>query len=1702
MKFSVIKWCVLSVLTGPILFGVHSHATPTLPPSNNKVIVYPTSTETIDQLKQQGITNVRNYGSYWLVQATDAQVNELTRLYGARATKQNDLNYIHLASRSFDPTESEPTVPADLRQKETPGKHLRLLQFCGPIRPEWLKQIHSAGDVQVVSYMPNDAYVIRLDQPTEKKLQAMRGIDNPIQWIGPYHPYYRISSALLNADEKSKHELVDVQIEMAGGSAVEPTMAALKKFGLIQSSFRATREEKVARMTVPLSDIPRIASLEGVLWIERVEPKILLDEVQDLIEAEQTSGPGFGPTNSTGGATFFTNYLGGVTALFTNYLDFLTNTVGGGLQSFTNSSSYAIVDVADTGLDVDGVVQPSFYYLGNPQLRIRVAYAEPGNGGYYDGATVESGCAALNLHFIGTEDFYDHGTRVASVITGYDEETNSVQMLIYSTIVTQAFLDVRFGCNGLGSQSNSVTIPTSPCPITTNLTLTCSAPGFTNIEVDLPTEIIVTNFVDDIHQDPSGFHFGLGVSPFGLIGSSRIWRQTADTTGTPPHARLLPDPQVNLPCLEGNYPTLFFHAYTEGARIQNNSWGEDITFEGLNGGKYDLDAQVYDTAVRDALLVGTSNNVPGPFPLNQEFIIVFAGLSIRGDWGVIGAHGGVGDIRITSPGTAKNVITVCSSQSVRMDGSSCVSRGQSTNSLQMYDLSEYGPTLDGRMKPEIVAPATSVWAAKSLLAAALNATSEIIPVINEGPTGNLGNQTVFSCSVTNLYCPTNFVACFTNATAAPFSTSLDSFAHLDNNGEFTDFEYDCSTGSSYAAPEVSGAIQLLWWYFQNRLTNELGSALLQPSPAMAKAYLCNAARYLPLPDTVLTRTRDTLPSIAQGMGELDLATMFDGVPRAIRDESTPRALSVALIATNPAPQQTYFSQSGQSYEITGQVATGGVPFRVTVAWIDPPGNPAVPGGFQLVNNLDLQVTLGEGSNAAIYKGNQFFENVSTNDPVRGFDSINNMESVFLNPSSMLNGIPGVTSGAPFQVIVRAQNIAGQGVPNVGEPTLGGSNTLNQDFALVVYNVKTNTLSDVPKLGLATNNSCQTAMYVTQYPFSFANNLTKAVYSNVQPSPTAGRGGVDEFFKISLPTAGAQFTASLAGTTFPALLSVWEVQVVPEALLVRSDCGILTEVVSDNSTTPQVSFTADGTNEYYIVVEPQNDGNGGTMTLNVAVTGVPITITPSSLVFSNAVAGGTPSASQVVTYHNGTSRQVSIGNVSIAGANAADFTIVNDGCIGAAISQGGTCTVAVEFAPAISDVGTLVANLVFTDDQTGSPRSIPLSGFATPPSPAVCLSTGASLIFSNQTIGTTSTVQSVTITNCGSLPLTISNNNVTVSGAASIDFFVTTPPACPSLSVGSNCTVQVAFAPSMSGTRTATLNIPNNTTLSPTTVNLQGVGVTPVPLVCLSSSSINFGSVGVGSTSSVQTVTITNCGSLNLVVSGVAITSGNTSNFTVLASTCTTVPTGGTCTVNLQFIPTVGGPQSATLAISDNAFGSPQLVTLNGTGSLSQPDAAIGKTIKTKKMVGFNKINNTGIGQEVSQNVHRQKPAAIQKAIDKDKHGVRYYVAVQNIGSSTDQFSVQSAQVSGGQGWTVEYFLGANTKPADNVDITAGVVAGSYETDAMAPGTITSDSTMIRAEVFADKTLVAKGTTATFTLTFTSASNPAAQDTVRITAVAR
>ncbi len=412
--------------------------------------------------------------------------------------------------------------------------------------------------------------------------------------------------------------------------------------------------------------------------------------------------------------------------------------------------------------------------------------------------------------------------------------------------------------------------------------------------------------------DARGFHYGLGIAPFARVGSTAI-------------------------SFSGGFDSDFEHewesgAYTSGARISSNSWG--LT----NSVDYDADAQAYDQIVRDAQI-----GVPGLQPM----IVVFAA-----------GNSGPRSNSVSSPATAKNVISVGASENDRPAGADGCGIGPSgaDSANDVADFSSRGPAglfnADGRVKPDLMAPGTHIEA-------------------------GVPQSHYFGSSVCTQY--------------FPFGQTL----------------YGWSSGTSHSCPAVAGGAALVYQDFLNK-------GRPAPSPAMVKGYLMNSATYM-----TGAGAADTLPSTNQGMGRMDLGRAFDATPRLLVD------------------QTEILQATGQTFTLSGSVASADQPFRVTLAWSDAPGSTA---GSPWVNDLDLEVSIG----GVTYLGNVFSGAESA--PGGTADIKNNVESVFL---------PAGTTG-DFTITVRATNLAGDGVP-------GNDDTTDQDFALIVYNASDGSPA-IPRIG--------------------------------------------------------------------------------------------------------------------------------------------------------------------------------------------------------------------------------------------------------------------------------------------------------------------------------------------------------------------------------------------------------------------------------------------------------------------------------------------------------------------------------------------------------------------------------------------------------------------------------------------------------------
>jgi hypothetical protein len=112
-----------------------------------------------------------------------------------------------------------------------------------------------------------------------------------------------------------------------------------------------------------------------------------------------------------------------------------------------------------------------------------------------------------------------------------------------------------------------------------------------------------------------------------------------------------------------------------------------------------------------------------------------------------------------------------------------------------------------------------------------------------------------------------------------------------------------------------------------------------------------------------------------------------------------------------------------------------------------------------------------------------------------------------------------------------------------------------------------------------------------------------------------------------------------------------------------------------------------------------------------------------------------------------------------------------------------------------------------------------------------------------------------------------------------------------------------------------------------------------PIALLSATSLSFGSLSLGQTSGIQTLTILSNGGEALSMNTLAITGANAGDFAITASTCQVpgvLQPGSSCSVLLDFTPSAAGSRSAALTITDNASPPTESAQLNGTGLAPAP----------------------------------------------------------------------------------------------------------------------------------------------------------------------
>ena len=250
----------------------------------------------------------------------------------------------------------------------------------------------------------------------------------------------------------------------------------------------------------------------------------------------------------------------------------------------------------------------------------------------------------------------------------------------------------------------------------------------------------------------------------------------------------------------------------------------------------------------------------------------------------------------------------------------------------------------------------------------------------------------------------------------------------------------------------------------------------------------------------------------------------------------------------------------------------------------------------------------------------------------------------------------------------------------------------------------------------------------------------------------------------------------------------------------------------------------------------------------------------------------------------------------------------------------------------------------------------------PANPAALAVSPLTTDFGSVLVGQTSTATTFTITNTGGA----TSEQVMIAFTGTTTDYHLAANTCQTLAPGATCTVGVTFGPTVPGARAAMLTA--HIAGSTATASLTGTGNLP-GMLAVSPSSHQFADAVVGiATAEVDTITITNTGTLTSGTLSVQATGSNPSDFTIATDTCTgqALAAGMTCTLGIKFAPATPGPKSAGFAVignpggttvsivSGNAIAPAQLVMVPATldfGSVVQGATSTNATINVVNIGG-------------------------------------------------------------------------------------------------------------------------------------------------------
>jgi subtilisin-like proprotein convertase family protein len=361
-----------------------------------------------EALSRAGIaaTKSADYGSYLWLELPEASLDRLAAS-GLAWQIDEDARHIHLGDWRFDPRGPALALAAPEAPRDPRGRALRLVQFDGPMRADWIGQLESRG-LEALQYVPGNAV---LAWAGDEALDAARALPF-VRWTGDYAEDFRLDPRVAGATGV----LDDLEVFFYENGDAGHVAAAMRALGAtvdLLSPAQPDRRFWTARLTAPATAVRDLAALPEVVHVSRRPEPTHDDELPNQITA----------TNFDGGGQPVTGYLDWLAAIGSNG--------GAGI-------GWAVVD---SGSDID-----------HPDL-----------GPAWIGGANAPGC---NTGVPG-DDTGGHGTHVAGTILGRGlgdrsgpAQERDAQGFVYGQGVAPlaglfSVRTIASGCSGLSDQDRS-----------------------------------------------------------------------------------------------------------------------------------------------------------------------------------------------------------------------------------------------------------------------------------------------------------------------------------------------------------------------------------------------------------------------------------------------------------------------------------------------------------------------------------------------------------------------------------------------------------------------------------------------------------------------------------------------------------------------------------------------------------------------------------------------------------------------------------------------------------------------------------------------------------------------------------------------------------------------------------------------------------------------------------------------------------------------------------------------------------------------------------------------------------------------------------------------------------------------------------------------------------------------------------------------